>query len=117
MSEHQEQAALVEWFRLRFRNYAGVFFAIPNGGARSKATGGKLKAEGVLPGVPDLMLCVPVGGYHGLFIEMKGRRRGSTSLAQKDAHKALRGMGYVVVVPRGFDAAKAEILEYLGTDR
>lgn len=117
MSEHQDQAALVEWFRWRFRQYHGVFFAIPNGGARSKATGAMLKAEGVLAGVPDLFLGVPVGGKHGLFIEMKPRRRGRTSSAQKAIHAALMAMGYEVEVPRGFDAAKAVILKYIGAEQ
>ena len=44
---------------------------MPNGGHRNKATAGKLKAEGVRAGVPDLMLLYPRHGYHGLVIELK----------------------------------------------
>ena len=53
-TEHEEQRELVRWFR---QGYKGVrIFAIPNGGARSIATAGRLKVEGVSPGVPDLFI-------------------------------------------------------------
>ena len=43
-TEHEEQRDLVRWFR---QTWPGVrIFAIPNGGARSPATAGRLKAEG-----------------------------------------------------------------------
>lgn len=44
---------------------------IPNGGARSKATAGRLKAEGVKAGIPDICLPVPKNGYGALYIELK----------------------------------------------
>ena len=53
-TEHEEQREVVRWFR---QTYKGVrIFAIPNGGARSPATAGRLKAEGVSSGVPDLFV-------------------------------------------------------------
>lgn len=45
--------------------------SIPNGGLRDKITAGKLKAEGVKKGVPDIHLPYSVGKWHGLYIEMK----------------------------------------------
>ena len=67
-SESQEQQALFEWAELSKRCFPELelLFHVPNGGARSKATAGRLKAEGVKPGVPDLCLPVPRGAYHGL---------------------------------------------------
>lgn len=51
----------------------GIFFAVPNGGARTKAEAGVLKATGVRAGVGDLCLmwCARdrVGGVFGLDIE------------------------------------------------
>ena len=73
MSEHDEQSAIFEWAALMQGAYPelGLLFAIPNGGKRDKATAGKLKAEGVKAGVPDMCLPVSNGKYHGLFIELK----------------------------------------------
>src|SRR5262245_64718583 len=50
---------------------ARLCFAIPNGGARDVITAGRLKAEGVRAGVPDVCLPVARAGYHGLFLEVK----------------------------------------------
>ena len=75
LSEHYEQALVIQFMR---RNYPEVLiFAIPNGGQRNAATGARLKAEGVVPGVPDLF--IPAWG---LFIEMK-TLTGKVSLEQK----------------------------------
>ena len=71
--EHEIQKNCVRWFRLQYRQYEKMLFAIPNGGARSKATAGKLKAEGVVAGVADLCLAIGRGGYGALYIEMKQR--------------------------------------------
>lgn len=113
MDEHNAQRLLVAWFRDRYPHLAPVFFAIPNGGKRGKVTAAQLRDEGVLPGIPDLLLCVPnAGGAHGLFLELK-TARGSVSAAQRAAHSALEAQGYTVAVARGYEAAKAAITEYL----
>ncbi len=51
--------------------------AIPNGGSRGDSQksraihGGKMKAEGVRKGIPDIFLPWPSGNWHGLYIELK----------------------------------------------
>ena len=73
-SEHQLQAAVIKWWALACSFYGLPYFAlfaIPNGGARDPITGARLKAEGVRPGVYDLMLAVSRGEHCGLFLEMK----------------------------------------------
>lgn len=112
MNEHNSQRLLVAWFRDRYPHLAAVFFAIPNGGARDPATGRKLKEEGALKGIPDLMLAVPRNGKAGLFLEMK-THTGTVAKDQRAAHEALREQGYAVEVARGYEAAKAVILSYL----
>lgn len=75
-------------------------FAIPNGGGRSKREGGRLKAEGVLPGVSDVFCALPAGPYAGLFIEMKSMV-GQASPDQRNWNYASNMVGYLAVVCRG----------------
>jgi len=101
-TEHEEQRELVSWFR---KTYPGVMiFAIPNGGARSASTAGRLKAEGVLPGVPDLFI-----PEWRVWVEMKRTKGGSVSKEQKEFHKYLAGVGYCVIVAKGCEEAKQKI--------
>ena len=101
LSEHYEQALVIQFMR---RNYPEVLiFAIPNGGQRNAATGARLKAEGVVPGVPDLF--IPAWG---LFIEMK-TLTGKVSLEQKAMLSYLQSVGYSAIVAKGANAAIAEI--------
>jgi len=94
-TEHEEQRNFVRWFR---QTYPDVrIFAIPNGGGRSKTTAGKLKAEGVSPGVPYIF-----GTACALWIEMKRQKGGSVSLEQKDWHQYLISIGHKVLIAKGF---------------
>jgi hypothetical protein len=112
MTEHHHQVLTVAWFRATYPHLAQLLFAIPNGGKRNPATAALLKAEGVVPGIPDLFLAVPVGKQHGLFIEMKNST-GSASKAQKSAHAILATQGYEVALAHGYEAAKTAIRGYL----
>ena len=104
-SEHFEQREVVRWFR---QTWPGVrIHAIPNGGARSKATAGRLKAEGVASGVPDLF--IPAWR---LWVEMKRVKGGSLSAEQKDwiAYlENLESVNYWCIVGKGAEDAKAKI--------
>jgi hypothetical protein len=112
--EHQHQVALFRWAKLQCAYpELDLLFAIPNGGHRNKATAGKLKAEGVKAGVPDLFLPVQRGGYAGLFIEMKAGRNKPT-LEQASWHLKLSHQGYRVSVCYGWEAARDLIVAYLG---
>ncbi len=101
-TEHEEQREVVRWFRQTWPG--ALIHAIPNGGARSKATAGRLKAEGVVSGVPDLF--VPAWR---LWVEMKRTKGGSLSPEQKDVIKQLESVGYWVIVGKGADDAKRQI--------
>lgn len=115
-TEHQEQAALIEWCRLNEGRCPALrlIFAIPNGGHRHKAVAGKLKAEGVKRGVPDLFLPVARYPWIGLFIEMKRKKDSTVSKHQKAWIWDLQKTGYRVEVCKGLDDAKRIIEEYLG---
>ena len=115
MKSHNEstlQRACVTWFRLAHRRYSGVFFSVPNGGARSAVTGAILKAEGVLAGVADLLLLVPSREYHGLCIEMK-TAKGRQSTTQKQWERAVTLQGYKYIVCRSFADFVEQINGYL----
>ncbi|WP_085696471.1 VRR-NUC domain-containing protein [Pseudomonas sp. B26(2017)] len=108
--EGLEQADLIEEFDARYPRYARLLYHVPNGGHRHKATAGKLKAQGVRAGVPDLVLAVARGGYFGLYIEFKAQPPydADVSPAQYAYIQALNAEGYLAVVCRGsFDAMEA----------
>lgn len=114
MAEHDEQRALVEYLEA----VGAVYYAIPNGGYRTKAEAAKLKAEGVRKGVPDL--CVPIarGGYHSLYIEMK-RTDGVASDVSDEQYKwvmSLREQGMAAFACFGVDNAIACVDWYMGLD-
>lgn len=111
-SEHAHQVTLVNWFDKTYLDYSGQLFAIPNGGLRAKAVAVKLAKEGVRRGVPDLMLPVARGGYHGLFIELK-KEKGRVTSEQKQWINILNDNGYLAVVCMGHEAAIGIITDYM----
>ena len=115
-SEFEEQCSLVEWAdQATVAGYhVGEFlFHIPNGSQRRKLTGAKLKLAGVRPGVPDLMLAIPAGDYHGLFIELKRIDGGYLSPVQRQWITRLIACGYRVEIAEGWIEAKKIIENYL----
>ena len=114
-TEHDEQVALFRWAALNewHEPRLELLYAIPNGGARHPAVAGKLKAEGVKPGVPDVCLPVAAGGYQGLYLELKRVRGGSVQAAQARWNRMLIREGYRAVVARGWVAAAQAICEHL----
>jgi len=117
-SEHGHQAALICWSKRKslYHPEMQLLHAIPNGGSRDKITAGKLKAEGVLPGVFDLFLPVSRKGFHGLYIEMKKEEGGAVSKEQKWWGKAMTEQGYAAYVCYGWIPARNLIADYLGID-
>lgn len=117
MSESDHQAAVIRWARMQesTRPVFKLLYAIPNGGARAKATAWRLKQEGVKPGVPDLCLPVARQGFHGLYIEVKNDEpRGALSMEQKKWILALRLEGYAAYVCFGGEDAMVVLDEYVG---
>ena len=118
--EHIIQSACVRWFNYQWPQYSGLLFAVPNGGARSKATAGKLKAEGVVPGVADLILLVPklmmieMNPFIlcALCIEMK-TAKGRQSHEQKEWQAKVESKGYKYAVCHSLDEFMAVVNGYL----
>ncbi|MCK5611136.1 VRR-NUC domain-containing protein [Candidatus Pacearchaeota archaeon] len=124
MSEHDEQVALVSWFKTQYPKYKDCIIAIPNGAhlagspkqrARKIA---KMKKEGLKNGVSDLFIAVPVGNKSGLWIEMKdtNKTRCSVSESQMAHLELMREVGYEAVWCAGFENARTAIYAYFGSD-
>lgn len=114
-SEDEEQALLFQWANAESHNYPclACMFAVPNGGYRNKATAVRMKRTGVRAGVPDVFLPFSNGKEHGLFVEMKRKKHGHVSDAQKEMMDKLAKQGYRCVVCRGFDEARKAIMAYI----
>ena len=119
-SESVEQQRLFLWARMQSGKdpCLTLMYHIPNEGKRSRATGGRLRAEGLKAGVPDICLPVACGGCHGLYIELKRQHGGRLLPAQAEWMEKLKAQGYQVALCHGWEAASEIILEYLkgGTD-
>jgi len=105
-SEHSEQVGFINWFRVQYPRV--LIFAIPNGEKRSITVAKRLKAEGVVRGVPDLY--VPAWN---LWVEMKRVSGGRLSPDQKEMITYLENIGHKVIVGKGAGDASKKVLEYL----
>lgn len=108
--EHESQVVFFNRIRAlainepRFAPAVQRTHAIPNGGGRSKAEAGRLKAEGVMKGVSDIFCAMPQGSFHGLYIEMKSPE-GRVSDEQDAWLSESRALGYAGAVCRSADEA------------
>ena len=112
--EENEQTFLFRWAAFAEGQYPelSLMYHIPNEGKRSKATGGRLKAQGLKSGVPDVCLPTAHGGYIGLYIEMKVKPNRPTE-NQKKWLRALRAAGHLTAVAYDWEEAKNLIEDYL----
>ncbi len=129
--EHAIQSAFFTWANLQAAAVPALrgMFAIPNGAflggdVKTLASGARipmaairmnrLKAEGLKPGVPDVMLPVARGGFHGLFLEFKRTKGGKHSEGQKGMRDFLLAGGYRVESPTSAAQAISLVMIYLG---
>lgn len=87
-------------------NPKAIAYAVPNGEYRSKRTGARLKAQGVVAGVPDLAFVLPDG--RAAFVELK-RPGGTLSPAQKAFHAKCAAMDVPCAVIADIDTAVATL--------
>ncbi|MEI9995128.1 MAG: hypothetical protein WDM91_11075 [Rhizomicrobium sp.] len=106
--EQQLQIALVKVLALALTP-ATRFFHVPNGGFRTKAEAGILKAMGVIPGMHDLVLLhrlqfgdLVVCGAYGL--ELKSDD-GDVTETQSDLHADVATIGMPTAVAHTIDEA------------
>ena len=80
LTEEQIQVAVAQYLNAKLPK-DWRWFHSPNGGHRLKSVAGKLKAQGVKPGIPDVVVLRPNGSP--IYVELKAFG-GTLSLAQKD---------------------------------
>jgi hypothetical protein len=97
-----------------------LWTATANGGKRDKRTAASLKAQGLKPGVPDILIFSPPpsGIGCGMAIELKRPRHGGKAKGRLSAHQRiwleeLRALGWRAEVAYGYDHA-LEILRGAG---
>ena len=112
--EHTEQAIFVS--RVNVFYPGTLIFAVSNGGKRGKREASRLKDEGVLAGVSDLVLLEARGGFHGMVIEMKRSVGGRVSKEQISFLDRARANGYLSIVAVGAEEAWVEFESYMSRD-
>ena len=114
MNEHEIQKAIIRHCRtmaLAHEQYK-YLFAVPNGGQRDVRVAKKLKAEGVLAGVSDLVIPWPTKEYNGAFIEVK-TESGRPSDNQLAFIAEMSRRGYYTAIVYGLKQAIETFDEYL----
>lgn len=133
-TEHAHQAAAFQWVAVvgaKLHPQMHYIFAVPNGadyGGKSQ-TGARMRAEGLKPGVPDMMwpwgperkfyvvANKPVYPQKGLWVELKrpgahGKKNGDRGDKQVEWHLWLRSQGWHVVTAYGWKCAAWAFLEH-----
>lgn len=114
--ESDLQINCVKMFRLMYPKLKWRLFSIPSGGYRNAITASILKAEGLLPGVSDLVLMIPKNRFGAMFIEIK-TTTGRLSDYQVQFIKEMQ-KDYYCVVCRTVEHFLSEIENYLhGTSK
>ncbi len=112
--ESDIQQACIRWFQAKYPQLAreGMLFHIANEGIRLGGMGARVKREGVVKGVADLCLSIPMHGYGALYIEMK-RPHCYQTPEQKAWQASVEKYGNKYVVCKSVEEFSVEINRYL----
>ena len=114
LTELQHQCKFFKWANENCVLARRYMFAIPNGGHRGKKEAAILKHQGVKRGVSDIFFAYPLGGYHGLFIELKQNIKSNRSPEQSHWLEEMTYLRYQASYAYGWEQARDILLEYLG---
>ncbi len=104
------QRGVVALLRLHEKQGHLRFFAIPNGGLRSKIEAAIMQGEGVRAGVPDLVILFSTGDV--MFVELKWAD-GKTSVEQRQWHAWLNTHKFPCFIVRDIGEMAGMLQEYL----
>lgn len=102
-TEADLQRSARQFLTIALPRHEALFFHVPNGGYRALATAGRLKAEGVVPGVADFII---IWKGRAMAIELKARK-GRLSKAQQHWGGAFTLAGGLYAVARSLDDVAA----------
>lgn len=97
---------------------ADYAYAVPNGtmlagSAKQRAQYMQsLKNQGLRPGVSDICIALPIGKYHGAYIETKRSTKEHPSVDQAAWLLRMDSAGYFTGVAGGFDVGRVLIWSY-----
>lgn len=114
--ESDLQAAIIRWASTMEGRYPELRWLThcPNGGRRNAREAMNLKAQGVRPGILDLFLDVPRGGYHGFRWELKRPKSNEVPTKEQCEYMAfLDAQGYFSGWSNDFEVTKAVLIDYL----
>ncbi len=102
ISEAKLQAELFKYYWNNYPQTRRRIFHCPNGGSRNKVEALQLKAQGVVKGIPDLLI---LGNKGFSAIELK-IDKGKVLPEQAKVHELWRSLGYKVKVCWSYQEAK-----------
>lgn len=108
----QQQCA--GWLKkeLYLRKLPQVFYHVANERKATPAQHNRLKLQGVLGGVSDVVLPLKSDGYSGVYCELK-TKRGCPDPDQRNFLHAVASEGYLAVVINDFETFKEVFIAYL----
>lgn len=126
--KHKEsdlQIRCIKWFRYQHPAYARLLYHPKNEGNGNRRQGAVAKAEGVQPGVADLILPVPAfdtismdshgsptKAYHSLAIEMK-TKTGRQSPEQRQWQRLFEAAGGRYIIVRSYEEFILNVALYI----
>jgi len=120
MTESQEQAKFVKWFRSKYPSEAMALRVSMNGitfggsGKWGAIMWNKMKAQGLAVGEPDIMICLPSRGFRNLVIEHKALLQQHGITEEQEEHLFWHAArGNLAVLTKGIDNLKELVEEYM----
>jgi len=123
VTEAEEQAIIVTYFRARFPKFARSLRVSQSGGFKGKGRQGairmgQIKAQGGVKGEADIAILLPRHGFGCLLIEHKAAGSSHKATIEQLEYVTYHNEnGNLAVVTRGVEAAVAAINTYLGVNR